>query len=230
MVDAKSIYNSMMASLNKAAMDDEFLKTHLISIGTDGAAVLTGQASGLIARLKNDFPNKQSVHCLAHGLELAVKDALKEVADCNHLELFISKLYSLYHQSTRNARLLQEAVAELNMQILQIGQIFTIRWVSSSYNTVRAVWKDFPALALHFKTSSEDTSRNDVERQKYKGLHNHLTNSGFVEDLAVMKDILRELQSLSLKLQRREMTLVDSTYHRCFNSHEDMWWEINKEG
>ncbi|KAJ4922385.1 hypothetical protein JOQ06_014222 [Pogonophryne albipinna] len=28
-----------------------------------------------------------------------------------------------------------------------------------------------------------------------------------------MKDILRELQSLSLKLQRREMTLVDSSVH-----------------
>ncbi|KAI9542133.1 hypothetical protein NQZ68_023716 [Dissostichus eleginoides] len=60
---------------------------------------------------------------------------------------------------------------------------------------------------------SENASRNDLERQKYKGLLKHLTNSGFVEDLAVMKDILRELQSLSLKLQRREMTLVDSSVH-----------------
>ncbi|KAJ4939099.1 hypothetical protein JOQ06_028560, partial [Pogonophryne albipinna] len=61
--------------------------------------------------------------------------------------------------------------------------------------------------------ASENASRNDLERQKYKGLFKHLTNSGFVEDLAVMKDILRELQSLSLKLQRREMTLVDSSVH-----------------
>ena len=30
-------------------------------------------------------------------------------------------------------------------------------------------------------------------------------------DLACMKDILRELQGLSLKLQRREMSLVDAT-------------------
>ncbi|KAF3834417.1 hypothetical protein F7725_025621 [Dissostichus mawsoni] len=140
-------------------------------------------------------------------------DALKEVGGTNQFEIFISHLYSLYNQSTRNFRLLKEAAAELNMEILKIGQIFTIRWVASSFKTVKAVWKDFPALALHFKTSSENASRNDLERQKYKGLLKHLTNSGFVEDLAVMKDILRELQSLSLKLQRREMTLVDSSVH-----------------
>ena len=81
------------------------------------------------------------------------------------------------------------------MEILRIGQIFTIRWVASSFRTVKAVWKDFPALALHFKTASEDTSRNDLDRQKYEGLLKHLSNSGFVENLAVMKDILRELQN-----------------------------------
>ena len=210
-VDAESIFNSMMASLHKAGMDDDFLKTHLISIATDGAAVLTGKNSGLVVRLKEKFPNVQSVHCLAHRLELAVKDALKEVAGTNQFETFISKLYSLYNQSTRNARLLREAAAELDMEIQKIGQIFTIRWVASSFRTVKAVWKDFPALALHFKTSSEDTSRTDVERQKYKGLLKRLINSGFVEDLAVMKDILRELQSLSLKLQQRELSLVDSS-------------------
>jgi len=97
------------------------------------------------------------------------------------------------------------------VEILKIGQIFTIRWVASSFKMVKAVWKDFRALAFHFKTASEDTSRNHLERQKFKGLQKHLANSGFVEDLAVIKDILCELQSLSLKLQKREMSLVDSS-------------------
>lgn len=116
-VDAECIYNSMMASLHKAGIDDDFLKTHLISIATDGAAVLTGKASGLVVRLKEKFPNVQSVHCLAHRLELAVKDALKDSAGTNQFEFFISKLYSLYNQSSRNARLLREAAAELDVEI-----------------------------------------------------------------------------------------------------------------
>ena len=43
------------------------------------------------------------------------------------------------------------------------------------------------------------------------GLHKHLTHSGFLMDLACVKDILRELQGLSLKLQWRDMSLVDAT-------------------
>lgn len=133
------------------------------------------------------------------------------MAGCNNLEFFLAKLYSLYHQSTKNARELEEAAAELNMQILKIGQVFTIRWVSSSYNTVKAVLKDFPVLAHHFKSASEDGSRSGAEKAKYAGLHKHLTSTGFLTDLATMKDVLRELQSLSLKLQKRDTSLVDAS-------------------
>jgi len=98
------------------------------------------------------------------------------------------------------------------MQILKIGKIFTIRWVASSFQTVKAVWKDYLALARQFKTATDDTSsRSDTERQKFRGLHKLLTSTGFLADLATMKDVLRELKSLSLKLQRRETSLVDAS-------------------
>ncbi|KAK1896086.1 Zinc finger protein 862, partial [Dissostichus eleginoides] len=66
--------------------------------------------------------------------------------------------------STKNAKELEEAAAELNMQILKIGQVFTIRWVSSSFNTVKAVLKDFPVLAHHFQSASEDGSHSGAEK------------------------------------------------------------------
>ena len=88
----------MMASLHKAGMDDDFLKTHLISIATDGAVVLTGEVSGLVVRLKEKFRNVQSGHCLAHRLELAVKDALKEAAGTSLSYLFQSYTHSTISQ------------------------------------------------------------------------------------------------------------------------------------
>lgn len=130
-----------------------------------------------------------------------MNDSLKVVAGYNHLECFLSKLYAIYHQSTKNARELEQVASELNIQILKIGKVFTIRWVASSFNTVKAVLKDFPVLAHHFRSASEDGSRSGVERAKYTGLLKHLSSTGFVEDLATMKDVLRELQGLSLKLQ-----------------------------
>lgn len=50
-------------------------------------------------------------------------------------------------------------------------------------------------------------------RKKYIGLYKHLTSSTFLYDLACMKDILRELQSLSLKLQQRDSSLVSSFFY-----------------
>ncbi|KAJ4930926.1 hypothetical protein JOQ06_025227 [Pogonophryne albipinna] len=62
------------------------------------------------------------------------------IADYNHCKGAVDNL----DKSKKNARELEEAAAEL-----KIGQVFTIRWVSSSYNTVKAVLKDFPVLAHH---------------------------------------------------------------------------------
>lgn len=211
--DASAIYDALRQSLKTAGLDDAFLQKNLISIATDGASVLTGCKSGVIARFKTEFPKLKSIHCMAHRLELAVHDSLKSLAACNHFEIFISKLYSLFNQSHKLARLLQEVADELNVQILKIGEIFTIRWVASSFNTVRAVWKNYPALARLFQIESENSANSDKVRKKFLGLLKYLSNASFVHDLACMKDVLRELQSLSLKLQKRETTIVQSYHH-----------------
>ncbi len=67
--------------------------------------------------------------------------------------------------------------------------------------TVQAVWRDYPALVAQMKKAAEDESRSDGEREKCNGLLNRLTCTGFVKDLATIKDVRRELRSLSLKLQ-----------------------------
>lgn len=102
---AENVFKALKNSWMMAKLDDEYLKNHLIGIATDGAAVMTGKDSGLFVRLKKDFPSLKSVHCLAHKLELAVHDSLQCVTGCNHFEHFISKLYTMNHQSTKNAQL-----------------------------------------------------------------------------------------------------------------------------
>ena len=130
--DARSIYEALRESLRVAGFDDDYLQRYLLSVATDGASVLTGSKSGVISRLKVDFPNVRFIHCLAHRLELAVSDSLKAVGHCSHFEIHISKLYSLFSQSHKALRLLSEAAGDLNVELLKIGQIFTIRWVASS--------------------------------------------------------------------------------------------------
>lgn len=120
--DARSIYEALRESLRVAGFDDNYLSTHLLSVATDGASVLTGSKSGVLSRLKVDFPQVRFIHCLAHRLELAVSDSLKAVGHCNHFEFFISKLYSIFSQSHKAVRLLSEAAGDLNVELLKIGK------------------------------------------------------------------------------------------------------------
>ena len=51
-------------NLKKVDLDDEYLKSHLVSIATDGASVMIGRDTGLIARLNKYFLSLNSVYCL----------------------------------------------------------------------------------------------------------------------------------------------------------------------
>ena len=53
-------------------------KAGLIGAGADGASVNFGVHRGMITQIRNDVPWLVGVHCIAHRLELAVKDALKD--------------------------------------------------------------------------------------------------------------------------------------------------------
>jgi len=77
-------------------LDEAFLQNHWLGLGTDGAAVMTGTKAGLIAKIKESYPNVIGWHCFNHKLELAVGDAVKACTQINHYKIFMDKLYSLY--------------------------------------------------------------------------------------------------------------------------------------
>lgn len=115
--------------------------------------------------------------------------------------------------SPKNARELNECAASLEKQLLVIGKIFTIRWVASSYRTLKAVWNNYEALHKHFSLASSDTYRDSRERAKYNGLKTILTSKKFVYNLGILYDALMELSDLSLQLQKRDLTLPSA--HKC---------------
>ena len=202
------LYEQLKETLYKVGFTTAYLEEYLIGISTDGAAVMTGKKSGLTTMLANDFPRAKAVHCLAHRLELAVRDSLECSEGCNQFETFMSKLHMLYSASPKNARLLEDAADEVGVTLKKIGKIFSIRWVASSYNTVNAVWGDYKALVHHLQQEGEGGSQHCL---KYKNLYFELTSNVFVKNLALMRDVLLELQRLSRTLQKAETSLVTAS-------------------
>ena len=52
-------------------------KTQLVGASADGAAVNFGCRTGVLSQFENECPWLVTIHCTAHRLELALKDAFK---------------------------------------------------------------------------------------------------------------------------------------------------------
>uniref|UniRef100_A0A3B4U872 HAT C-terminal dimerisation domain-containing protein n=1 Tax=Seriola dumerili TaxID=41447 RepID=A0A3B4U872_SERDU len=182
---ADGIVQALLTCLTNAGFTEEWLHENWVTFVSDGASVMLGKKSGVATRLTSRFPK----------LELAVSDAVDEVNSVNHFKTFIQKLYSRYSTSNKNERELINAAAEVGSQLFHIGRILDVRWVASSFRSVRAVWTSLGAL-VH------------KGRQMYRGLLDRVQSPEFICDLGLMYDTLHELSLLSQELQSRSITLL----------------------
>ncbi|CAI7931357.1 unnamed protein product [Closterium sp. NIES-54] len=69
--DAASLLQLLLSHVHACGVD----LRRIVGISTDGASVMMGSRSGLVARLRLRIPHLVSCHCIAHREALAAKDA-----------------------------------------------------------------------------------------------------------------------------------------------------------
>ena len=214
---ASHIADKIVDCLLKNGYSIELLQEVIIGFCSDGASVMLGTTSGVGKLLKDKFPDIILWHCLNHRLELAVGIALEIIGGTNDFQSFLEHLYSLYSQSPKNKRELDQCSHDLQTTLKRIGKVFTIRWVASSFRAVSAVWHSFPALAQHFDKASNDETRQSTEKARFRGILSKFCTINFVKNLALMADVLNELTNLSETLQSRNTTLPKA--HTLLNAY-----------
>lgn len=110
----------------------------------------------------------------------------------------MDKLYSIFHQSNKNQKELDNISQELTLEIIKIGRVLGPRWAACSLRAALAVWRSYPALYKFFSSNSN---------QKFFGMAKRLQNKYFLADLALMIDILQECSLLSNALQARNINI-----------------------
>uniref|UniRef100_A0A8C5MRD2 Uncharacterized protein n=1 Tax=Leptobrachium leishanense TaxID=445787 RepID=A0A8C5MRD2_9ANUR len=201
--DAQSIEATLTTCLSKHGFNNDFLATNWIGVCSDGASVMLGRKSGVLERLSGKYP--QLVKC--HRLELSISDTIDSVPGLQHVTSFFEKLYAVYHQSPKNLRELFECAKELEVQILKIGKVFTVRWVASSQRAIRAVWESYPALHSHLVKASTSSEHTTKQKSVFSGLNKVLTSEEYLLNLAGVADAVQEMGLLSEALQRDDITL-----------------------
>jgi len=155
---------------------------------------MTGRYEGAVAHLKNALgTNFLSFHCLAHRLELAVHAAIRSSGEVQRLQLFTDSLYTFYHKSYKNTYELYGVAAGIHAQLMRISQVFSVRWVFSSFRAVKAFVCDYASLCRHLTQCAQDGSRNGKERVKCSGFAKKLCEWNFVAELLLLIDVLEVL-------------------------------------
>ena len=110
--DAKGIIQSIEQGMHYMGnrMGDNWAQK-LIGFGTDGAAVNLAEG-GLKGQLKQVAPWMEMVWCLAHRLELALKDALKNTCFSSIGEMLLL-VYFWYENPQRSVGELEGVIEEL---------------------------------------------------------------------------------------------------------------------
>lgn len=202
---ADAILKSLLASLASNGFDERYLKENLIGACSDGASVMLGKNTGVLTQLKNMFPNIFLWHCMCHRIELAIGDAISSVCQVNHVKSFLDKLYSVFSQSAKAQRELEDCAHSVHSEILKIGRVLDVRWVASSYRSLCAVWKSYAALYEFSKNS--DTAKSQKHKSTFAGIQAQLESSQLVHNLAVMLDALEAVSDLSKALQSEKCDL-----------------------
>ncbi|KAH7424117.1 hypothetical protein KP509_12G090700 [Ceratopteris richardii] len=179
----------------------------LIAIATDGASVMIGSKTGVVARFQSSMHRIMGVHCIAHRQALAAKDGF---ISHPHVFAFVdkvaSKVYSWLGKSSKRHAEMWQLMHEFAIMDGKALQIHSIRWLSRGQVMERLVH------IMHVV----------LEQWKHheKKWYGHATLFVVQFMIHLLADVLSELSKLNQEFQRNEFdvtligALIDFTFEK----------------
>ena len=180
----------------------------LVGFGSDGAAVMMGAENGVTALFRKEQPCMQAVHCYAHRLELAYKDAMGGMPVYAKLNGLLLGLYSFYKKSPLNRSNLKAAYTTVDLQPVMPSRVGGTRWLPHLQKALQTVVSGYPAFMVHLSQMQVNPCAGD-SKAKAAGFLLSLRRRDTVEMIHFMLDVLYMLSKLSLTAQTATATVAD---------------------
>ena len=210
----EGLYESLERAMQYVEIDD--WKTKMIGFGCDGASANIAEG-GLKGILTREVPWIFMFWCLAHRLELSVKDALQSTF-FGTIDDALLRLYYIYNKSPKKCRQLEDIIFELKSCLepsempIQGGscplRACGTRFVAHKVAALERVVDRFGAYLSHIVAMTEDTSLKPADRQKLKGYALKWQESKILLGCALFHDLLRPCSVLCKILQEEEICVV----------------------
>ena len=214
-VNATGLYQCFNRAMAHLALDS--IPSKLIGFGCDGASVNMG-SNALKGCLQSDRPWIVTFWCLAHRLELSLKDALRNTL-FSTIDDILLKVYYVYSKAPKKCRELEAIVTELRACLDQSElpldggnrplRACGTRFIAHKVAALERLIDRFGVYLIHLISLTEDRSVKAADQQKIKGYVTKWRDSKILLGSAVFHDILRPAAILCKALQSDELSVVN---------------------
>ncbi|XP_060584340.1 E3 SUMO-protein ligase KIAA1586-like isoform X2 [Ruditapes philippinarum] len=201
----KDIFDYIDSSLKNLDDGSETYWNKIAGFCSDGASNMQGKNMGVAAFVRQQNRETLVMHCMAHRVELAYKDAVKKLKLYDKAVTLLLGLYYLYRKSPKMKQELKRSFSILDKRVVLPTRIGGTRWLPHIYRAISVFLKGYQAFKLHLETSSHKNPKAD-------GLARILLDASVFVFILDLKVILQPLIKLSLMLQERSSTLADNFY------------------
>jgi hypothetical protein len=221
--DAEGITNTIEESFKSLGiLPNELSK--LVGFGADGASVNSGNKNGVKALLEKNSPWLVYTWCVAHKLELALKDALNGTR-FDSVDDMLAKLYSLYHKSPKKMHELKQLHDLLDFDFeegaVKPKRASGTRWIEFKLSALRIVLDKYGVYIQHLENLSSDKDVPGKDRQKIKGYLQQWKSSHMLLNVALFIDVLHPAAILSKAFQDNVIDSV-GTIHNLKRSKQSL--------
>ena len=215
---AAGLYESLVRAFNHVDVND--WKDKLIGFGCDGTSVNIA-GNGLKGYLEQSCPWIVTFWCLAHRLELSIKDALKSTY-FSTIDDVLMRLYYLYENSAKKCRELDDVVQYLKLCFTEPESRLSAtrgnkplracgtRFIAHKVAAINRLLDKYGAYIAHLITLIEDPSVRQTDKQKLKGYLLKWKESKVLMGCSFFHDLLKPCAILSKVLQDDELCITEA--------------------
>lgn len=184
-------------------------KYKLVAQCYDGASVMSGHLNGLQAKIKETAPQAVFVHCLAHRLNLVLKQSVTKISKCRIFFASIGGMPSFFRHSAKRTYVADSVISK------RIPANVDTRW-SSHGKLVKIIYEEWDGLKQVFERIMNDPSADEKTIRQAKGFLNEMNDFQFALLTIIYKEIFAVTDILFEILQKKSLDI-----NFCFSKITD---------
>ena len=146
---------------------------------------------------------------MAHKLELAILDGIKDVQYFDDLAEMLKGLYKHYHYSAKALGELDELANIMGESYNRPVNVTGSRWVPHNFRALKVVCKNYKIIHAYMHRTAVAATSSATMQGRARNVVAKLQSYKHVAFMFFMLDILYELQRLSLTFQNDEVAVSD---------------------